>query len=43
VNITIPEDTLHAVDVYAKRHGYNRSNFLAYAARSAMQRSDQAI
>lgn len=42
VNITMPEETLQAVDTYAKRHGYNRSNFLAYAARRAMRRSDQA-
>ena len=39
VNITLPEGTLKAVDSYAKRHGYNRSNFLAYAARETMKRA----
>jgi len=36
VNITLPEDLLAAIDAYAERRGFNRSGFLAKAARDAM-------
>ena len=37
VNITLPEDVLSEIDRYAERHGYNRSGFLARAAKRAME------
>ncbi len=43
VNITLPEGTLQAVDSYAKRHGFNRSNFLAHAAREAIRRGADGV
>jgi predicted RNase H-like HicB family nuclease len=36
VNITLPEDTLRAIDAYAEAAGFTRSGFLARAARQAM-------
>jgi predicted RNase H-like HicB family nuclease len=33
VNITIPEDTLVAIDRYAEAHGFTRSGFLTQAAK----------
>jgi predicted RNase H-like HicB family nuclease len=36
VNITIPEDTLRAIDRYAADRGLTRSGFLARAARRAL-------
>jgi predicted RNase H-like HicB family nuclease len=36
VNITLPEDTLKAIDQYAEQHGFTRSGFLVAAARRAM-------
>lgn len=33
VNITLPEDVLHAIDRYAEEHGLTRSGFLSRAAR----------
>ena len=36
INVTLPEDVLQAIDVYAERHGFTRSGFLAQAARRAM-------
>jgi len=37
VNITLPEDVLGEIDAYAERHGYTRSEFLAAAARKAIE------
>ena len=37
VNITLPEDVLEEIDRYAESHGYNRSGFLARAAKQVMQ------
>jgi len=36
INVTLPEDVLASVDAYASAHGYSRSGFLAYAAKTAM-------
>ena len=36
INISLPEDVLAAVDSYAEANGYNRSGFLAFAAKKAM-------
>ncbi|WP_419321016.1 type II toxin-antitoxin system HicB family antitoxin [Caulobacter sp. ErkDOM-E] len=36
VNITLPDDTLRAIDQYAEAHGFTRSGFLAQAAKRAM-------
>jgi predicted RNase H-like HicB family nuclease len=36
VNITLPEDTLAAIDRFAEARGFTRSGFLAAAARKAM-------
>jgi predicted RNase H-like HicB family nuclease/predicted RNA binding protein YcfA (HicA-like mRNA interferase family) len=36
VNVTMPEDTLRAIDAHAEQHGYTRSGFLVAAARRAM-------
>ncbi|WP_366555940.1 type II toxin-antitoxin system HicB family antitoxin [Aquibaculum sediminis] len=36
VNVTFPEDLLASIDAYASRHGFNRSGFLAKAAREMM-------
>jgi len=32
VNITAPEDVMHAIDAYAEQHGYTRSGFLIQTA-----------
>ena len=37
VNVTIPEETLRAIDAFAESHGYTRSGFLVTAARRAME------
>lgn len=37
VNVTMPEDTLRAVDAYAEGHGLTRSGFLAQAAKRVME------
>ena len=37
VNITLPEDTLQAIDKFAEAQGYTRSGFLAAAAKKAIQ------
>ena len=37
VNITLPDDLLSEIDTYAESHGFNRSGFLARAARKAME------
>ena len=37
VNVTIPEDVLDQIDLYAERHGYSRSGFLTAAAKKVMQ------
>ncbi len=37
VNVTLPEDVLEQIDVFAESHGYTRSGFLAQAARRAME------
>ena len=39
VNITLPEDTLRAVDRYAEDHGFTRSGFLVQAAKRLMEAS----
>lgn len=36
VNITLPEDALREIDLFAERQGYTRSGFLVSAARKAM-------
>ena len=38
VNITLPEDVLKDIDVYARSHGFTRSGFLATEARRAIGR-----
>jgi len=35
-NVTMPKDTLEAIDRYAESHGYTRSGFLAVAAKKAI-------
>jgi predicted RNase H-like HicB family nuclease len=40
VNITLPENILHKIDVTAKKRGMSRSSFLSHAAQSSMQLSD---
>ena len=37
VNVTLPEDVLAAIDLYAERHGLTRSGFLAQAAKRVME------
>jgi predicted RNase H-like HicB family nuclease len=37
VNITLPEDLLHAIDRYAERNGFSRSGVLAQAARERLR------
>jgi predicted RNase H-like HicB family nuclease len=37
VNITLPEHVLAQIDQYAESHGYNRSGFLAQAAKKVME------
>lgn len=37
VNITLPEDALREIDIYAEAHGFTRSGFLAQAARELMR------
>lgn len=41
VNITLPEDVLDEIDRYAESHGYNRSGFLAQAAKHVMELEPQ--
>jgi len=36
VNVTLPEDVLLRIDVFAEAHGYTRSGFLAQAAKRVM-------
>ncbi|MBR0668545.1 ribbon-helix-helix protein, CopG family [Roseomonas hellenica] len=36
VNITLPEDALHAIDRYAERHGLSRSGMIVAAAKRMM-------
>jgi len=36
VNITLPEETLHQIDINAKKRGMSRSSFLAHAAQSVL-------
>lgn len=36
VNVTLPADTLAAIDKYAESHGFTRSGFLAQAAKKAI-------
>jgi len=37
VNITIPENILHEIDVYAKSHGLSRSSFLVKSAHEVLK------
>jgi predicted RNase H-like HicB family nuclease len=37
INVTLPEDLLASVDLYASANGYTRSGFLALAAKKAMK------
>jgi predicted RNase H-like HicB family nuclease len=37
VNITLPEDTLRAIDRYAEQHGFTRSGLLAQAAKRVLE------
>jgi predicted RNase H-like HicB family nuclease len=37
VNITMTEETLRAIDVYAEQHGLTRSGFLQVAAKKALK------
>jgi predicted RNase H-like HicB family nuclease len=41
VNVTLPEDVLLRIDVFAEAHGFTRSGFLAQAAKRVMD-SDEA-
>ncbi len=41
VNITLPEDTLKAIDAHAERNGYTRSGLIAHASQ-AMIRGTQS-
>ncbi|UTD30571.1 type II toxin-antitoxin system HicB family antitoxin [Bradyrhizobium sp. WD16] len=36
VNVTLPADTLAAIDKYVESHGFTRSGFLAQAAKKAI-------
>ena len=36
VNITVPENTLHRIDAFAKKRGMSRSSFLIRAAQSVI-------
>lgn len=36
INVSLPEDLLHEIDDYAKRHGQTRSGFFARAAQKVM-------
>lgn len=36
VNVTLPADTLAAIDKYVENHGFTRSGFLAQAAKKAI-------
>ena len=36
VNITLPENILHRIDVTAKKRGMSRSSFLSHAAQNSM-------
>ena len=36
VNITLPENILHRIDVIAKKRGMSRSSFLSHAAQNSM-------
>jgi predicted RNase H-like HicB family nuclease len=36
VNVTLPADTLEAIDRYAEKHGYTRSGFLVQAAKKVI-------
>lgn len=36
VNITLPEDVLHQIDVTAKKRGMSRSSFLTHAAQNVI-------
>jgi len=37
VNITLPEDTLKAIDAYAERNGYTRSGLIAHASQAMIR------
>ena len=41
VNITLPEDILHKIDVTAKKRGMSRSSFLSHAAQNSMNYPEQ--
>lgn len=43
VNITMPEDVLARIDAYAERQGFNRSGFLAYAAKREIDDAHEVI
>lgn len=42
VNVTLPEDVLERIDLYAESHGFTRSGFIAKAAQKAMERDHEA-
>ena len=42
VNITLPEDTLKAIDAYAERHVYTRSGLIAHASQAMIRGADPA-
>lgn len=37
INITVPRNVLHRIDVYTAKHGESRSGFLTRAAKQAMR------
>jgi predicted RNase H-like HicB family nuclease len=36
INITVPKNTLHRIDAFAKKRGMSRSSFLIHAAQSVI-------
>lgn len=42
VNITLPEDTLKAIDAYAERNGYTRSGLIAHASQAMIRGADDS-
>lgn len=40
ISITLPEQLLHEVDMFAETHGYSRSGLLAHAVREQMHRAE---
>ncbi len=43
VNVTLPEDVLEQIDLFAEAHGFTRSGFLAQAAKDAIRREREPV